>query len=137
MRRAEPPQARVTPTLVALSPIAATSASTAKKVTENVLAEYITELTEYIIHITCVTTSKPTGSRSKSLVTISVILRLFISVTQYLVSFRCLFELFFRFMISGVPVGVILHSHFAVSFFYLITTCRFANPKHLVIISFC
>ena len=50
--------------------------------------------------------------------TITIISCSFIRITQHFISFGCFFKIFFGTFITGVSVRVILHSNFAIGFFY-------------------
>lgn len=60
----------------------------------------------------------------------------FVRIAQYVIGFGSLLELFFRFLVAGIFVGVILDGFFAVGFLYLIGRCILVDSQYLVVISF-
>ena len=61
---------------------------------------------------------------------------LLIRVGEHLVGLTDLLEFFLRFLVAGVPVGMVLHGAFAVGFFNIIGAGILGNPQHLVVIAF-
>ena len=65
-----------------------------------------------------------------------VIAGTFLGIAQHVVGFGCLLELFFRFLVARVLVGVVLDGFLAVCLLYLVGRCVLVDPQYLVVISF-
>ena len=66
----------------------------------------------------------------------SVILTLFVGVRQNAVGFVDFFEFLFSFLVSGILVGVVFHSHLTKSLFNFLLTGALLQAKHFIVIAF-
>ena len=66
----------------------------------------------------------------------SVILTLFVGVRQNAVGFVDFFEFLFSFLVSGILIGVVFHSHLTKSLFNFLLTGALLQAKHFIVIAF-
>ena len=66
-----------------------------------------------------------------------VVTRLLVGIAQHAVRLGSLLELLLGLFVTGVFVGVVLYSLFAVGFLYVACRCIPVNAKHFIVVSFC
>ena len=65
-----------------------------------------------------------------------VVVAALVFITQHFIGFVDFFELFFRFLVPRVAVGVVFHRQLAESLFNFISAGVFVDAQHFVIITF-
>jgi len=127
--------AQVAASYAARAAAATSSAAATKEAAEEVVAEDISELAEDIVHIH-VAAGETAAVAGEARVAVAVVLAPLIRIAKHFVGLRGFLELIFCGFITGVAIGMELHGHLAVGFFYFVCRRAFRYPQYFVIISF-
>src|SRR5690606_11869168 len=111
---------KVTSTHSAAALATATALASSKEITEEIISENISKLAEDIFHIHALSAESTAAVAAYTGMAITVILCFLICIAQHFISFSGFFEFFFRGLISGVAVRMVLHRDLAVGLFDLV-----------------
>ena len=117
----------------ALNPAAPASAASQNVAEAKELAEDFAQVLER----RPLETRARTGRSAHSGMTVAVIERALLRISQHGVGFGNFLEAFFRVRIIRIPIGMVLHGKLAISALQLLIAYRAAHRQYFVIIAFC